>query len=58
MVPEAAEAVDEPELQELILSFGQALARTAVADDTAPSRQDAAPANDQRTSPKQREEDC
>jgi 8-oxo-dGTP pyrophosphatase MutT (NUDIX family) len=45
-VEEAAEAVDEPELQDLILSFGQSLARSAVADDTASRPQDAPPASD------------
>ena len=49
LLVEAAEAVSEPELRDVILSFGQALASAAVADDTAAGRQDAVTANGQIT---------
>ena len=45
-VPEAAEAVDEPELQELILRFGQDLAQNPAQTDATPSQADAAPGTD------------
>ena len=41
-VAEAAEAVDEPELQDIILRFGQRLARTAVVEDISLGEEDRA----------------